>query len=92
MEAVSPRAQIETNSLGTLVADLAISDHLSLLPQAYIRADDHSTLATVNVLVPHAKRIVGMTIRRDWLPTIFQSELVKRIRATGPQATKSIRS
>jgi DNA-binding transcriptional LysR family regulator len=77
---LSPRVQVETNSLGTLIADLTLSDHISLLPSAYINADDHSTLATVDIRVPHAKRNVGMTMRQDWLPTTLQSDLLARMR------------
>ena len=79
---LSRRAQIETNSVGALVADLAASDHISLLPRAYVAADDHTgMLAVLGLTVPHPPRIVGLTARRGWLPTQFQSEFIALLRA-----------
>lgn len=79
---LSPRVQIETNSLGALVADLMVSDHLGLLPREYIVIDDHSDLvATLDIRVPHATRTVGLTTRIDWLPTQLQSDFLSVMRA-----------
>jgi LysR family transcriptional regulator, regulator for genes of the gallate degradation pathway len=78
---LSQRAQIETNSVGALIADLAASDHLSLLPRAYVAADGHTgTLAVLALTVPHRPRIVGLTARRGWLPTQFQSDFIALLR------------
>ncbi|RKE67492.1 DNA-binding transcriptional LysR family regulator [Pseudorhodoplanes sinuspersici] len=77
---LSPRVQIETNSLGALIADLMVSDHLGLLPREYIDIDDRSDLAALNLRVPHAPRIVGLTTRLDWLPTSFQSDFLTVMR------------
>ena len=78
---LSPRVQIETNSLGTLIADLMVSDNLGLLPREYIVIDDHKDLvAALNIRIPHAARIVGLTTRLDWLPTKFQTDFLAVMR------------
>jgi len=80
------RVQIETNSLGSLIADLAASDHISLLPRAY---DDHSGLLTVlDIPVPHPQRLVGLTTRRDWLPTDFHADCLALLRKTAADNTR----
>jgi len=78
---LSPRVQIETNSLGALVADLMASDRLGLLPREYIVIGDRSDLvATLDIHVAHATRTVGLTSRLDWLPTGFQSDFLSVMR------------
>ena len=78
---LSARVQVETNSLGALVAILSNSDRISLLPHQYIAFDDHSNLlAVLNMEVAHAVRMVGLTTRADWLPTAFQSEFLALMR------------
>jgi DNA-binding transcriptional LysR family regulator len=78
---LSARLQVETNSLGALVAILSSSDRISLLPRQYIAFDDHSNLlAALNIEVAHAVRTVGLTTRADWLPTAFQSEFLSLMR------------
>jgi LysR family transcriptional regulator of gallate degradation len=74
------RVQIETNSVGALIAALEASDHLSLLPREYIGSDERSRwLAALNLRVPHAQRQVGLTTRRDFLPTALQAEFMARL-------------
>jgi LysR family transcriptional regulator, regulator for genes of the gallate degradation pathway len=78
---LSARVQIETNSLGALVAILSNSDRISLLPGQYIAFDDLSNgLAVLNMEIAHPLRMVGLTTRTDWLPTAFQSEFVGLMR------------
>jgi LysR family transcriptional regulator of gallate degradation len=72
--------QIETNSVGALIADLKASDRLSLLPREYIGSDERSRwLAVLELRVPHAQRQVGLTTRRDFLPTAFQADFMARL-------------
>lgn len=79
------RVEIETNSLGTVIADLAASDHLSLLPRGSIEADDpRGLLATLPLQVPHPRRTVGLTTRHGWLPTAFQAAFLALLRKTMP--------
>jgi len=78
---LSQRVQIETNSLGMLIADLMASDHIGLLPREYTVLDDHPNLiAVLDIHVPHARRIVGLTTRLDWLPTASQSDFLSVMR------------
>ncbi len=82
---LSPRVQIETNSLGALVADLVVSDRISLLPRAAIHSDDRANrLAILDIKVPHRLRTVGLTTRSDWLPTEFQAEFLTMVRGAIP--------
>jgi LysR family transcriptional regulator of gallate degradation len=85
---LSPRVQIETNSLGALVADLVVSDRISLLPRTAIQSDDRANrLAILDIKVPHTRRMVGVTTRSDWLPTEFQADFLHRLRQ--PVSTRS---
>ncbi|HVA13379.1 MAG TPA: LysR family transcriptional regulator [Stellaceae bacterium] len=78
---LSPRVRIETNSLGALVADLVVSDRISLLPRAAIHSHDRANhLAILDIRVPHTRRTVGLTMRSDWLPTEFQDDFLKLLR------------
>ena len=79
---LSPRVQVETNSVGALVAILSNSDRISLLPQHYIAFDPHSNqLAVLSMEVAHPMRTVGLTTRADWLPTAFQSAFLGHVRS-----------
>jgi LysR family transcriptional regulator of gallate degradation len=88
---LSPRLQIETNSLGTLVAILSNSDRISLLPREYIAFDDQSDLlAVLDMEVAHPPRMVGLTTRADWLPTSFQSEFLALMRRISSDAAQLV--
>jgi LysR family transcriptional regulator of gallate degradation len=79
---LSARVQIETNSVGALVAILSNSDRISLLPRQYIGFNHHSSLlAVLDMAFAHPVRRVGLTTRADWLPTAFQSEFLALMRA-----------
>jgi DNA-binding transcriptional LysR family regulator len=87
---LSGEVQIETNSLGALIADLAASDHISLLPREYVAIDDHSgILAVLKLRVPHPMRIVGLTTRQGWLPTEVQSDFISLLRETSRTRTRA---
>lgn len=78
---LSGRVQIETDSLGAVTSMLAVSDRLSLLPRGYVFGEDRSTqLKILDVPVPHVRRMVGLTTRRDWLPTALHAAFVDRLR------------
>ncbi len=84
---LSERVQVETNSLGTLVADLAASDRISLLSREYTMSDGLSDLlAVLDVRVPHPLRVIGLTTRHDWLPTGFQSGFLALMRQMGRES------
>jgi DNA-binding transcriptional LysR family regulator len=79
---LSPRVQIETNSLSAVTSALAVSDRLSLLPRGYVSGEDLSAqLKILDVPVPHVARWVGLTTRRDWLPTALHVAFLDALRA-----------
>lgn len=79
---LSSRVQIETNAAAAVTSALAVSNRLSLLPRGYVLGDEKSQqLKILDVRVPHAKRMVGLTTRRDWLATALHAELVAQLRA-----------
>jgi LysR family transcriptional regulator of gallate degradation len=84
---LSDRVQYETNCLATITSLLSESDRISILSRWHVRLD--ARLAALDdPLIPHAPRNVGITVRRDWLPTPFQSRFLDRLRgeahATAP--------
>lgn len=74
---------VEADSLGGVVAVLAETDRLSLLPRLGVARDGAGgpdDLAVLDLAVPHPRRVVGITTRTDWLPTALQAELLERLR------------
>ena len=76
--------QFETNCLTTITALLADSDRLSILSRGHIALD--SRLAGIDLALPHPPRHVGLTLRRNWLPTAVQETFLRELR----QAAKSL--
>ncbi|MDH7795984.1 MULTISPECIES: LysR substrate-binding domain-containing protein [unclassified Beijerinckia] len=73
------KVQFETNCLTTITSLLASSDRLSILSKWHIELDDR--LVSVNhPPIPHAPREVGLTFRRNWLPTPFQAQFLASLR------------
>ena len=69
----------ETNCLATITALLSASDRLSILSLGHIEIDQ--SLARVNhPTIGHEPRHVGLTIRKNWLPTPFQQGFVQHLR------------
>ena len=78
-----PDIQLQTNSTGAIAASVIASDRLSLWPRSSIEPDPHSaTLHVLDIEVPQAVRIVGLTHRDDWLPTMAQAEFLAKFEAS----------
>ena len=76
---LAAKVQFETTCLTTITALLASSDRLSILSRWHIDLDGR--LARVNhPPIPHARRDVGLTFRRTWLPTPFQAQFMEGLR------------
>jgi LysR family transcriptional regulator of gallate degradation len=76
---LSAKVQFETTCLTTITSLLASSDRLSILSRWHIDLDGR--LARVNhPPIPHARRDVGLTFRRNWLPTPFQAQFLENLR------------
>jgi LysR family transcriptional regulator of gallate degradation len=77
---LSAKVQFETTCLTTITSLLASSDRLSILSRWHIDLDGR--LARVNhPPIPHARRDVGLTFRRNWLPTPFQAQFMENLRS-----------
>lgn len=77
------RVQIEADSLGATVSALAASDRISLLPRATVVADGRpDRLAVLDLDIPQPSRIIGLTTRADWLPTVVQADFLALLRET----------
>ena len=69
----------ETNCLATITALLSASNRLSILSLRHIEIDQR--LERVNhPPIQHEPRHVGMTIRKNWLPTPFQLKFIEHLR------------
>ena len=72
----------ETNCLATITALLSASDRLSILSLRHIEIDQR--LERVNhPPIEHGRRHVGLTTRKNWLPTPFQARFMEHLRALG---------
>jgi LysR family transcriptional regulator of gallate degradation len=78
---VAPAEPIECNSLVAARALLVASDRVMLLSAQQVQ---HERTAGQLVALPHprgdVRRRIGLTVRRDWLPTEAQGELLATIR------------
>lgn len=76
---LNPSITFETNCLATITALLSASDRLSILSLRHLKIDQR--LERVNhPPIEHEPRHVGLTIRKDWLPTPFQQRFVEHLR------------
>jgi len=76
---LNPNITFETNCLATITALLSASDRLSILSLKHLETDQR--LERVNhPPIEHEPRRVGLTIRKDWLPTPFQQRFVEHLR------------
>ena len=83
-----PHVVIETSSLAMTKAVLTESDCMTLLAQSQVDIEDGDhQLRTLQVQKASQQRIVGVTSRRDWLPTAVQSAFLKRLVADARRQT-----
>lgn len=76
------RQSVETGSLNIIRGVLLKSDHLALLSTHQVRYDlEAGFLAVIDCPLPPSRRSVGLTVRRHWLPTRLQAELLAALRA-----------
>lgn len=79
---LKPDINFETNCLATITALLSASDRLSILSLRHIEIDQR--LERVNhPPIQHEPRHVGLTIRKNWLPTPFQFKFLEHMRHQG---------
>jgi LysR family transcriptional regulator of gallate degradation len=81
--AQAPPLVIETSSLSMMMAMLAESDCITLLPESQIRAGRPGSSGNVVALpvdTPESGRAVGLTTRVDWLATRVQQAYVAELR------------
>jgi len=78
----APRRIIECSSLVTTRGLLQDSDRVALLSPSQVRRDVATMqLAILGNPLPDTSRSIGMTVRRDWQPTIVQAEFTNIIQA-----------
>lgn len=75
----APPARIETSSLPTIRLLLSQGDRLALLT-CYELMHEEETLASVPFVPIEPVPIMGLTVRKDWLPTQLQASLIDLIR------------
>ncbi|MEK6348591.1 MAG: LysR family transcriptional regulator [Burkholderia sp.] len=78
---VKPPLVVETTSLAMMVAMLVESDCITLLPRSQIdEALPGSEMAALELEAPEARRVVGYTLRADWLGTAVQQAFLGYLR------------
>ena len=80
----TPKANIESHSLATIRATLYESDRLAILTQMEVSTDEKQGLLRalpVGQLDPSP--VIGVTTRRDWLPTPRQQAFLDLLRRAG---------
>lgn len=74
--------QVETNSPSAITASILASERLGLWPRSYVDGEmSLASLAVLDLTVPQPRRQVGVTHRKDWLPTHVQAAFLSRLLA-----------
>jgi DNA-binding transcriptional LysR family regulator len=76
-----PRIVAQTSSLAVMTAILRESDCLTLMSRAQAIDEFHSAgVSMLPIRLDAAERVVGMTIRSGWLPTLVQRRFLALLR------------
>lgn len=87
-----PHVVIETSSLSMTRAVLTRSDCVTLLAQSQVASEGgDDQLRTLQVQAAERKRIVGVTSRRDWLPTPAQSAFLQHLVTMGRDRAEQLK-
>ena len=79
-----PKTGIECHSLATIRATLYESDRITILTQMDVDTDERAgLLKALPVGRLHPAPVIGLTTRRDWLPTSRQKEFLDLLRRAG---------
>ena len=77
-----PRVLVETSSLAMMMAMLEENDCISLLSRSHILYGNYrNEVVALDVPSPKGERVVGYTMRADWLPTAPQREFIEQLQA-----------
>jgi DNA-binding transcriptional LysR family regulator len=75
-----PPLAVETSSLAMMMAMLVESDCITLLSRSQIReAYPGSEMVALELETPEASRVVGYTLRTDWLGTPMQQAFIEQL-------------
>jgi DNA-binding transcriptional LysR family regulator len=81
-----PQSLVETGSMVLMRELLKESDHLGYISRLQIAAElDSGTIVQIDFAEAAAKRPIGLTMRRGWVPTRAQREFIDELRATIPR-------
>lgn len=81
---VRPRIWFETNSPATMLAVLAETDCIALISRMQVLTDGPTDLTVLPFEIGDTQRVVGITRRRDWLPTAAQAGFVDALKKIPP--------
>jgi DNA-binding transcriptional LysR family regulator len=81
-----PQSLVETGSMVLMRELLKESDHLGYISRLQIAAElDSGTIVQIDFAEAAAKRPIGLTMRRGWVPTRAQREFIDELRAAIPR-------
>lgn len=84
-----PRIRLETNSPGTMMAVLAETDCIALISRTQLQMDGPADLTVLPAEVRDTKRMLGITKRRDWLPTSAQLGFLEALHEVSPHGEEA---
>lgn len=80
----TPKSSIESHSLATIRETLRESDRMAILTEMEVSTDQKMGLLTTVPIGPlEPSPVIGVTIRRDWLPTPRQQAFLDLLRRAG---------
>jgi LysR family transcriptional regulator, regulator for genes of the gallate degradation pathway len=83
-----PRSITESGSLILMRELLDVSDHLGFVSGGQAEAEiRRGLMVRLPLDLAHTRRPIGITTRRDWMPTVAQQEFVALLREVGAAAS-----
>lgn len=83
---LEPKRLLEVSSHTSLRSVLAGSDRVAMISRRQIRFEEEARLLTVlPIALPEANRVIGLTTRADWAPTIAQLAFMEELRAVASE-------
>ncbi len=79
---VTPPSVIETGSMILMRELLRLTDHVACISAAQVAGEIAlGALCILPIELPASRRQIGMTLRRDWVPTAMQTRFLQELRA-----------
>jgi DNA-binding transcriptional LysR family regulator len=79
---VQPASLVETGSMILMRELLRVTEHIGCISATQVTGEVNlGALCVLPIPLPHTRRPIGLTVRRDWIPTAVQRDFLDQLRA-----------